>query len=708
MTGLRRLIVRGLVVLALDWVGLMVLGALLSDFSVDGPAGALVHGGHRGGAQRPALADPQPPRAAAQRADPGRRGARAQRRARGHRRGDQPRRRRSTALDGRRRGGRASPSSPPRPRRCWPSTTTRRWQRNVVRRQARRAGAIAADVPGVVFLEIDGLAHEVLRRALRDGNAPMLARWLREGSHRLERWETDWSSQTGACQAGLLHGNNDDMPAFRWWEKDRGRAIVTNHPRDAAGARAPALRRPRPAARRRRQPRQHPLRRRAALAADHEHRARAPARIARARLRRLLRPPLRRRAHACCWRSPTSSASAARRARQRRDDVRPRIRRTRVLRARARVGDRGPARPPGRRRRRRHARRAARRLHDLPRLRRGRPPLGHRARRHAGGAARTSTARSRASRGRRDAPRPYELVVLSDHGQSQGATFRDRYGITLEDLVRAACETGRSSTRAPGGEDEALAYLGAGADRGRARRHRGRRARCATATRDRRAGGAVTLAPAARAEVGRGAHGRRALPEIVGHGLGLPGAHQLPARAGPRDARAAATSCTRGCCRALREHPGIGFVLVRSERARRRRPRRRAARTASTRAASRARTRSRRSARTPPTTCGAPTASRTAPTCSSTPSTGPRPRRSPRSRSSSARTAAWAAASHSRSSSSRSSSLPRPGGRGRRADAPRAAALARRARPRRLSRRAVDHRPPRRKFATSNEMTVTR
>ena len=48
------------------------------------------------------------------------------------------------------------------------------------------------------------------------------------------QWETDWSSQTGACQAGLLHGDNDDMPAFRWWEKDRGRAIVTNHPRDAA------------------------------------------------------------------------------------------------------------------------------------------------------------------------------------------------------------------------------------------------------------------------------------------------------------------------------------------------------------------------------------------------------------------------------------------------------------------------------------------
>src|SRR6185312_6878955 len=39
-----------------------------------------------------------------------------------------------------------------------------------------------------------------------------------------------------------------------------------------------------------------------------------------------------------------------------------------------------------------------------------------------------------------EAPRPYRLVVLSDHGQSQGETFRDRFGETLEQLVRAACE----------------------------------------------------------------------------------------------------------------------------------------------------------------------------------------------------------------------------------------------------------------------------
>jgi uncharacterized membrane protein YvlD (DUF360 family) len=108
------------------------------------------------------------------------------------------------------------------------------YYRNVIRRAATRRGAISSDVPGVVFLEIDGLAHEIVVRALRDGNMPTVARWLREGSHRLIRWETDWSSQTGACQAGLLHGNSDDWPAFRWWEKERNRPIVTNHPKDAA------------------------------------------------------------------------------------------------------------------------------------------------------------------------------------------------------------------------------------------------------------------------------------------------------------------------------------------------------------------------------------------------------------------------------------------------------------------------------------------
>jgi uncharacterized membrane protein YvlD (DUF360 family) len=109
------------------------------------------------------------------------------------------------------------------------------WYRHVVRRQLRRTKlAVNTEVPGLLLLEIDGLAHDVLRRAMRDGNAPHLSHWVHELGYTLERWETDWSSQTGACQAGLLHGDNHDMPAFRWWDKDEGRALVTNHPRDAA------------------------------------------------------------------------------------------------------------------------------------------------------------------------------------------------------------------------------------------------------------------------------------------------------------------------------------------------------------------------------------------------------------------------------------------------------------------------------------------
>ena len=50
-----------------------------------------------------------------------------------------------------------------------------------------------------------------------------MARWLADGTHRLREWETDLSSQTGASQAGILLGDNDDIPAFRWVDKASGR-----------------------------------------------------------------------------------------------------------------------------------------------------------------------------------------------------------------------------------------------------------------------------------------------------------------------------------------------------------------------------------------------------------------------------------------------------------------------------------------------------
>jgi uncharacterized membrane protein YvlD (DUF360 family) len=105
----------------------------------------------------------------------------------------------------------------------------------VVQRIARRTGGrTITDAPGIVFLEIDGLALPVLQRAMRDGNAPNMARWLAEGSHRFAEWETDLSSQTGASQAGILIGSNDDIPAFRWVEKESARLVACSGPADCA------------------------------------------------------------------------------------------------------------------------------------------------------------------------------------------------------------------------------------------------------------------------------------------------------------------------------------------------------------------------------------------------------------------------------------------------------------------------------------------
>jgi hypothetical protein len=44
------------------------------------------------------------------------------------------------------------------------------------------------------------------------------------------------------------------------------------------------------------------------------------------------------------------------------------------------------------------------------------------------------------SRAAEDAPRRYHFIMVSDHGQTQGAPFHDRYGVTLEELVRGLME----------------------------------------------------------------------------------------------------------------------------------------------------------------------------------------------------------------------------------------------------------------------------
>ena len=434
------------------------------------------------------------------------------------------------------------------------------WHRNVVRRQARLRGQVTeSEIPGVLFLEIDGLAHDVLLRALQDGSAPTLASWVRGGSHRLRCWETDWSSQTGACQAGLLHGSNEDMPAFRWWEKERGAAIVTNHPRDAEEIE-----------------RRHSDGR-GLLHADGASRANilsgdAPHSMLTMSTALRRRRPIGKdyaayfaRPYAVARTFALSIADIGRERRaarnQVRDDVRPRMHRGRgyvFARAWGTVVQRDLQ--------------VATVIGDVLA---GRPVIyttflaydevAHHSgiERHDALAVLRDLDRqiARIARACAEAPRPYRLVVLSDHGQSQGETFRDRYDLTLEELVQDACKA--DSVVASEGDDDSLSYLSAGlTEVARDDTMAARTVRAAT--RDRLADGSVALDADARREVEQ-THDGEELPELSVMASGCLGLITLPREPG-RVSLERIEALYPALIPALRDHPGIGFILVRSER----------------------------------------------------------------------------------------------------------------------------------------------
>ena len=81
--------------------------------------------------------------------------------------------------------------------------------------------------PGIIMLEIDGLSINTLKKAIDKGMMPNIKKFLEE-SHTLKGWETDLSSQTGASQAGILHGNNENIVAYRWVEKENNNKIVVS------------------------------------------------------------------------------------------------------------------------------------------------------------------------------------------------------------------------------------------------------------------------------------------------------------------------------------------------------------------------------------------------------------------------------------------------------------------------------------------------
>jgi uncharacterized membrane protein YvlD (DUF360 family) len=327
----------------------------------------------------------------------------------------------------------------------------------VVQRVARRQGGTTrTDASGIIFLEIDGLALPVLRRAMRDGNAPNMARWLADDSHYLMEWEPDLSSQTGASQAGILLGSNHDIPAFRWVEKETGMMMTCSAPEDCA-----------------RIEREHATgkgllvnggaSRGNLLSGEAEE---VILTVSRIEAEKRANPGYRaffanafntsRALVLFIWEILLEWTAAIRASRR---DVRPR-------------GHRGGVYP---------FMRAAMCVivRDLivygvlTDMMRGRPAIyatfsSYDEVAHHSGLERADTLEAlrkldqqfgRIERARRYAPRPYEIVVLSDHGQTQGATFKQRNGYGLDELVQRSVETENVESVAGGDEQHQMVGL---------------------------------------------------------------------------------------------------------------------------------------------------------------------------------------------------------------------------------------------------------
>ena len=100
------------------------------------------------------------------------------------------------------------------------------YYRSVLRDAKKKRKTEIKDYPGVIIVEIDGLAHEVLCEAVERGDMPTVKEMIDSDYYNLRMWETDLSSQTGASQAGILHGNNEGIVAFRWIEKSNGNQMM--------------------------------------------------------------------------------------------------------------------------------------------------------------------------------------------------------------------------------------------------------------------------------------------------------------------------------------------------------------------------------------------------------------------------------------------------------------------------------------------------
>jgi hypothetical protein len=73
----------------------------------------------------------------------------------------------------------------------------------------------------LVMLHIDGVSASSLERALNAGEMPHLRRLIDAEGYELHRYRCGLPSTTPFAQAGILYGDNSEIPSFRWWDRER-------------------------------------------------------------------------------------------------------------------------------------------------------------------------------------------------------------------------------------------------------------------------------------------------------------------------------------------------------------------------------------------------------------------------------------------------------------------------------------------------------
>ncbi|HET6985983.1 MAG TPA: alkaline phosphatase family protein [Kribbella sp.] len=105
----------------------------------------------------------------------------------------------------------------------------------LVRRSRRHRKPVDdPETPGVIFVQLDGVPFPVLRWQLLAATLPTVGRWIRDDGYRLVEWTPILPPTTPASQLGILHGRIDGVPAFRWYDRALGRVLVSNRAADAA------------------------------------------------------------------------------------------------------------------------------------------------------------------------------------------------------------------------------------------------------------------------------------------------------------------------------------------------------------------------------------------------------------------------------------------------------------------------------------------